>query len=119
METRELQTSKKGKTTPISLETILAAESTIDDSRTEVGFTSNQTQTEVGSTVDDGDVGTDDGDIDGGDWRTANQGGRLAGPILGESEGSELGDRVLLPVITTFTTSFKMGGGKWDHKSHL
>ena len=53
--------------------TILAAESTIDDSRTEVGFTSDQTQTEVGSMVDGGNVGADDGDVDGGNGRTADQ----------------------------------------------
>ena len=57
---------------------VLAAESTVDDSRAEVGFTSIQGQTEVGSTIDVDDGGAedgdaDDGDADGGDGYTADE----------------------------------------------
>ena len=45
----------------------LATESTIDDSRTKVGFTRNQRQTEVASTIDVNDGDTEDGDAEDGD----------------------------------------------------
>ena len=58
---------KKDKTIPISFVNALAAESTVDYSRTEVGFTRNQRQTEVGSTIDVNDGDTEDGDAEDGD----------------------------------------------------
>ena len=58
---------KTSKVSPLSLDSDLAAELIVDDSRTEVGFTRNQRQTEVGSTIDVNDGDTEDGDAEDGD----------------------------------------------------